>query len=217
MATETFLFEGTAGTPHYLALWNRSGQVFDFSDNTFKSLGSATTPYVAATERVNMGGSSKSGYTAAVNFANVNATAARMRLSASWYTNTALSAIVSDPLDVVVRLGQLDSGEGVSGFAPQIGACFTSSAGTEVRFSAWLERDGQLVVLTAGTCAIAIREHGSGVDLFSVSDAAPNAAGIFEATQASPGFTSDRLYLATVTIVSGGETFVGVHELPVFG
>jgi hypothetical protein len=96
------------------------------------------------------------------------------------------------------------------------GAALTSSAGTEVRFSAWLERNGSIVAAPT-SCAITVREQGSGSDLISVADAAPNGQGIFEMTQASPGFTSDRLYIVTVSIVEGGDTWETRYDAPVFG
>ena len=43
MTTERFSFTGVAGTDHYLGIFNAAGQVFDWSDNTFKALASATT------------------------------------------------------------------------------------------------------------------------------------------------------------------------------
>lgn len=86
------------------------------------------------------------------------------------------------------------------GTVVKCGAAFTSTAGTEVRISAWLERSGEVVVLPSGECTVSFREHGSGTDLFSVTDSAPNAQGIFELTQSTPGFTSDRLYVASVEI-----------------
>jgi len=83
------------------------------------------------------------------------------------------------------------------------GGAFTSSAGTEFRASAWLERNGQIVVLASGTCTLTFRENASGSDLFTVTDSAPNAQGIFEIVKTSPGFTSDRLQIATVEIDDG--------------
>lgn len=101
----------------------------------------------------------------------------------------------------------------------RIGNAFTSSAGTEVRVSAWLERNGQVVTTYAASasCTFTFREHGSGSDLFSVTDSAVNAQGIFEATQATPGFTSDRLYLASAAITEGGNVFTTREPVPVFG
>ena len=99
----------------------------------------------------------------------------------------------------------------------RLGFAFTSSAGTEARFIAWLQNNGQKVVLPSGTCAIAIREEGAGSDLFSASAAAPEADGTFAIEQASPGFTADRIYKATVTIVDdAAATWVSIQDVPVW-
>ncbi len=99
------------------------------------------------------------------------------------------------------------------------GAAFTSSAGTEVRISAWLERNGQIITTYAASasCTVAFRENGSGSDLFTVTDSAVNAQGIFELTQATPGFTSDRLQIASVAITEGGNVFTSREPAPIFG
>jgi len=99
----------------------------------------------------------------------------------------------------------------------KIGAAFTSTAGTEVRCSAWLERNGQIVTTYAASasCTLTFREHGSGTDLFSVTDSAVNAQGIFEVTQASPAFTSDRLYIASAVITEGSNVFTTREPVPV--
>lgn len=100
----------------------------------------------------------------------------------------------------------------------RVEAAMTSSAGSEVRMLAWLERNGERVVLPSGTCSIEVREHGSGSALFTATDSAPNARGVFELTQSSPGFTNDRLYAATVTIVDDSAvSHVTIEAFPVFG
>jgi hypothetical protein len=102
-----------------------------------------------------------------------------------------------------------------AGTVVRFGAALTSTAGVEVRGCAYLERDGNVVVLPSGSCTVAFREHGAGADLFSVTDSAPNAQGIFEVTQATPGFTSDRLYLVTATITDDlGNVFTSREPVP---
>lgn len=95
------------------------------------------------------------------------------------------------------------------------GAAFTSSAGTTLKISAWLEQNGQAVVLGSGTCSVTFRENGSGSDLFTITDSAPNAQGIFEMSQSSPGFTSDRLQVATVVIDDGSDTYTTRYAVPI--
>lgn len=96
------------------------------------------------------------------------------------------------------------------------GAAFTSSAGTTVKISAWLERNGQ-VVLVPTSCTVVYRENASGSDLFTATDASPSAQGVFEMSQSTPGFTSDRLYVASITIVEGNNTWTTREPVPVFG
>lgn len=106
MTTEVFLFTGTAATTHRLAIFNSTGQVFDFNDSTFKSLASATTPYTNATERADMGGT-KSGYTASVNLALLNSTTTPIKFFADWYTDTGLTTRVSESSEFTVCNSEL--------------------------------------------------------------------------------------------------------------
>lgn len=104
----------------------------------------------------------------------------------------------------------------------QLEAAMTSSAGSAVRFVAWLEKGGQFVDLdtvdNSANCTIAVREHGAGSDLFTALTATePDSEGRFELSQSSPGFTDDRLYICTVTIEENGNTWISTHVLPVFG
>lgn len=106
MATEVFQFTGVAGTTHYLAIFNTSGQVLDFADNTFKALSGATTPRVTATERTDMGGA-KSGFTASVDLANVNSGTTPTKYFADWYTDTGLTTCVSNTTEFCVASSAL--------------------------------------------------------------------------------------------------------------
>lgn len=100
----------------------------------------------------------------------------------------------------------------------RVEAAVTSAAGTELRILAWLELGGEVVALPSGTCSIVVREHGSGANLFTVTDNAPNAQGIFELTQSTPGFTDDRLYGFMTTIVDDGAVSHTSYEaFPVIG
>lgn len=99
----------------------------------------------------------------------------------------------------------------------RMGAAFTTSAGVEVRFSVWLEVDGAREVLLSGDCTLSVRENGSGTDLFTLTSSSPTDQGIFELTKTTPGFTADRVYVATITIDDGVDTFETSHELQVWG
>lgn len=218
MATETFHAQHTAGADVYFRIFDVSGQVFDFNDNTFKALASATTPYVTATERTGMGGSAKSGYTAAVDLANVNNTGSATRIVVKAYDN-ATPADTDDPITAVapqyftVQFGKL----GERTIVCRCEAAMTSSAGSEIRFLAWLEHGGEKITLAAGTCTITVREHGAGAALFTDINATPIASGLFESSQSSPGFTDDRVYEVDCQIVENGNTHITVGALAVFG
>ena len=107
MATKTFTITYDAGASLYLAIFRPSdGYVLDFAGspaNTFRALGSATTPYVSATERTGPGGSSKSLYTAAVDLANVNSGSTPTDYVVQWFTDTGLTALVSEDLGITVK------------------------------------------------------------------------------------------------------------------
>ncbi len=105
--------------------------------------------------------------------------------------------------NVVTPAKTMNDVGGVPATVCRYGGAFTSSAGVVARFSAWLETNGQAVVLADGECTIDIRENDSGTDLFSVTSDDPTAQGIFEFEQLVPGFTADRLYIVTVTIDDG--------------
>ncbi|TXH10553.1 MAG: hypothetical protein E6R03_15340, partial [Hyphomicrobiaceae bacterium] len=74
MASYTFSQDYTETKNVYAVIHNSAGNVFDFSDNTFKAIGSATTPYAACTEQTSGGGSGKSAYTVTINLALLNKT-----------------------------------------------------------------------------------------------------------------------------------------------
>jgi hypothetical protein len=174
------------------------------------------TPYKAMTEYADMDGTDRSGYATTVDLSTLNNTGALRRFVSKVFSGTAPASTalaVSEAVDFVVRFGDLGDrpitciGDGN----------FTSTAGSEWRGIAWLEYGGRHVVLTAGTCTLIFREHGSGVDLFSETDAAPNAQGVFEITKATPGFTADRVYLARVQIVENGNTHETLNGVPTYG
>lgn len=213
MASTHYKVDYTSGANIYVRLWNDSHQVFDFNDNTFKAIGSATTP-----QRLCTYNSSEKLYRTdtAINWASVWNNGTPYNVTVLAYNNVTPSSsdtAVTVPNQLQVQFGQVGEQAIVCG----CDATFTTTAGTELRLFAWLERGGQLVVLASGSCSIVVREHGSGIDLFTVADAAPNAAGVFELTKATPGFTADRVYTALVTITENSTTWTTAHTLPVFG
>lgn len=202
-----------SGSNVYIRLWNDSHEVFDFNDNTFKAIGSATTPHRLCTYN-----SSEKLYrtNTAIDWEVVWNKGSPYRVTVLAYDNATPASsdvAITVPNQLIVQFGQIGEKEIVCG----LDAVFTSTAGTELRLLSWLERGGQTIPLAAGSCTVTVREHGAGVDLFTVTDAAPNAAGHFELTQSSPGFTADRVYRALVVIAENSTTWTTTHTLPVFG
>lgn len=161
MTTEIFTSpEYTASATVFFRLFNSSGQAFDFDDNTFKALASCTTPYVAATERADMGGTSKSCYQASINLANVNDTGAIGRYTLKAYEQAGGSpadsdAAISGGLALTVQFGELGEREVVA----QAEISVKSTAGSTCQVSAWLEWGGEKVGIstnggTAFTAAV---------------------------------------------------------------
>ena len=213
MSSKYFYVDYASGSNIYIRFWNDAHEVHDFNDGTFKAIASATTPQILCTwdadqdiYRTN----------STVDLADLNNTGTPTTILYAGYDNAvpaSSDAPVTDYSEIQVQWGELDYQDTICCFD----GAFTSTAGTTFRAFAWLERGGQKVTLATATCSIVIREHGAGGDLFTFTDAAPNAAGIFELEQASPGFTSDRIYTAHVSITENSKTWTTTHTLPVFG
>lgn len=220
MATETFSTEYDASANLYLRLFDETGQVFDFNDNTFKALASATTPYAAATERADMAGTGRSGYTVAVNLANVWGAGNPKRLVAKFYDNAApadADAPVSEPLGLTVQFGQLGEGHLVC----HAEVAVKSTAGSTAQLSVWLERNGQTVDIdgadASASATLTLTEH-DGLELFSKSFVAADINDdVFEAEQATPSFTDDRIYRAKIEITENGNTWTTHAAIAVIG
>lgn len=221
MASETFSFEHTAAANIYFRIFNMSGQVFDFNDNTFKSLAAATTPYVTATEKADMGGTGRSGYVATINLTNVNNTGAANRYELKAYDNAAPADgdnPVSDALPFTVKFGKL----GERPWAVQFEVNVKSTAGSTAQLSVWLEYDGEKIDIDTvdATCSgnISMREHGAGADLFSKALAVGDLTlDVFQVEQASPNFVDDREYNCVVSVTENGTTHTTEHSAVVVG
>lgn len=220
MSTEQIAFQHDPGATLYAAIFDSTGQVFDWNDNTFKAVASATTPGIALIERAAAGGGSKSLYTGSFNRATVNNTATVGQYSLTIFSQAGGSpapvtdAAVSSPAAFEIRFGE----PGGLQVRHQIDGCFTTTAGTLIRLMVQLLYDGQRVALETvdptATCALAVREHGAGADLFTISATTVNAAGIFELSKTNPGYTADRLYKYTLTMVVNGVTLTFTDFLP---
>ena len=225
MATEVLQTTDAPSNNVYFALWNTSGNVFDFSDNTFKALGSATTPYVAATENTNQGGVNESGYRASVNLANVNSTPAVAVYIVEAYRRLGGSpALTTDVMlartEMRVANGTIVAGGGpgdvLTGYAVKVGMNVTSTAGDEAQLYAWVEFNGQPVIVS-GTCVFSCYEYGGTVAQWTESGVANNAIGQFETVKATPNFNDDVKYLLQAAITIGSVTITGQEAFPVIG
>lgn len=228
MSTETILSpEYTESANIYARLFNAAGQVFDFSDNTFKAIGSATTGYVVASELTAMGGTGKSCYAVSINFGNVNNTGAISRYTLKFYERAggapaATDAAISGELSLTVQFGELGEREVVA----QVELSVKSTEGVACQIMTWLEHGGERIdvgtnggtVFTAATSdTITSAGHGlsdGDVLLLTTSNTLP--AGLSTGT---PYFVRDSATdTFKVSLTSGGaavditDTGTGTHK-----
>lgn len=166
MTVETFEFTGAASTNHYLAIFNTDGEVFDWDDETFKALGSATEPYLLATQLAGMGGSAKSGYVAEVDLAILNPTADDAKFYSEWFTDTALTTRVSETEEFTVTSGAIGTAL-VSPRLVQAGLA-VDEAGT-LKIMAHITQDGVAVPIASGSCAVVCYVDDTAIAVFSAS------------------------------------------------
>lgn len=181
------------------------------------------TPYLTATERTGPGGSTKSLYVGSIDLTALhkNGSIGHYTLHAYERAGSApvplTDTVLSYPEALEVQFGEL--GRGVLGVS--FDGAFTTTAGTTVNFLVALLRNGVRVALetidAAATCALAVREQGASSDLFTIAATTVNSVGVFDLTKASPGYTADRVYKYTLTIVENGNTHTFVDVLPVHG
>lgn len=215
MPTKTLRIEHTASANVYFSVWRSSDNlVFDFADNTFKAIASATTPYLTAVENTNTGGAGRSHYTASLNLSLLGSVDAfvqpylRAGVSPAPLTDTTLE----DPLAIVTRFGDLP---GV--IAAEI--CVTIDRVLDELFvSVTISLDGQALDLntlaTAPTCSILVRQSDPPANAFPALTATIDADGRFVATRSTPfaADDADQEFHAVVTITHGGQTFR--YDLP---
>lgn len=225
MATHRFTYDGAASLNAYLRIHNTAGLVLDFNDNTFKALGSATTPYVTMTEVAAAGGTGQSRYYGDVDLDLVNATGDRSEFTATVCNNgtpAASDTAVSGALGFAVQFGRLGIAEVVAQ-----GECnVKSTAGSTAQVTAWLEHGGQTIdvgtnggtVFTAATSDVCTSTaHGlSNGDVLLLTTSNTLPAGLSLAT---PYYVIDRTDdTFKLSASSGGsavditDTGTGVHK-----
>jgi hypothetical protein len=195
------------------------GQVLDFADNTFKPLGSATTPYQTATAVAS--GTGKSLYVANLDLDELNPDAVDRAYRIQWYNNASPAAgdvplAVEAPLRVIAGRAEPVRVE------VQVELAVKSTAGLAAQLSVWLEIDGQRIPVddldATATCSVLVREHGAGAPLFTATgDVSDVTNHVFEIEQASPGFTDDRIFEVTASITVNGTTWSSTHARAVIG
>lgn len=219
MATEKLKGTDAPGNNVYFVVWNAAGQVLDFSDNTFKALGSATTPYVAATEVANRGGVDESGYEASLDLANVNATPAIAVFEVEVYRRLGGSPAVAT--DVCLGNGEMrvalssivlhgSPGDIIPGYVVKCAFNVTSTAGNEIELVAWAEYQGNVVDLDpADDCSFDLFQFGGGVSSLGgpTTPVNPNAVtNQFEDTVAGLTLVAETSYSLQATATIGGVT-----------
>lgn len=214
MATRKVHIQATTGWTVYAVVVRLSdGHVFDWSDNTFKALASATTPEVAMTSLVTVGASDL--FEASIDLATINNTATGMDVKV-----LALHQAGGSPAPATdTAIGEGDSFQIVAGAVAggvtagyRVLACVdvTSTLGDNAHCKVkLLDPTGKVVIDAAATCALNVQRDGA-VNQFSVSTSdfgVQNANGYWEYNFANPDFTTDVGYTAIATVISGGVTY----------
>lgn len=220
MSTETLVRLDDSSRTIYFAVFNSTGQVFDFGADTpaFVDLGETNVePYLEATEYEDAGGAGKSQFIASLNLATINNTAALVNCTVIAFDQAGESpdletdAPRSQPEPLSIQFGM----EGVKKFKVHGGISTDSTNGSYLEVQAWLEADGEVVPLvnTGGspaTCACNIRQIDAEADGLQISTANFDVANdqyIFVYTVADPELEDDKQYRAEFTIVQDGVTW----------
>jgi hypothetical protein len=215
MSTKTVYAQAETGADLYLRVFNEAGEWLDFDDDTFKAWASATEPYVAMTEDALLGGTTRTNYAATIDLATLNATPEPQRFYLQCCDN-GTPALADDPvtetIEIVVQAGDVAGSDPVMVFG---GAHFTTSAGEEVVFEFWLEKDGKTIPLATAELTVTFREANTDIDLFAETVSTPNAAGRLSGSKEDPAFVADKAYVCKAEIEVNGVPYRTDHWLPV--
>lgn len=228
MATKTVTHTIDTGlTLYYRVFRLTDGKVFDFNDNAWEVLASATTPYVAMASLATVGGGF-SQYSAELDLADINDTATPLEVKVfvylqdggspsvdndAWIAESALT-VVNGELMAVLGSEQI--------YTVDLTANYTTTLGTTMHFTAELKRrDGRSVDLATldptATCEIEVtmdadETEGERFAVFTLDTTdcgAVNTDSQFEVEYADPGLTSNRGFKAKAIITSGGVAYEG--------
>jgi len=104
-------------------------------------------------------------------------------------------------------------------WAVEVEEAFTTTAGVETRLIVSVTKNGLrqdvYALDSTATCALAVREHGAGSDLYTISATTVSANGKFQLTKSTPGYTTDRVYDRIFTVVISGTTRTFSVPVPV--
>lgn len=220
MASQNFTYQAAASGAYAIRVigltGSQAGQVLDFSGTpAFKAIGTATQPYLAATELTGVAGTGQSIYTVPLNLALVNPTLALNWYQIAWYTG-AMPAATVNPVKLENVLCVQNGNLGPRNFTVMAEMNVESTLGDKVDFSIWLEDGGQVVPIDTIDPAclgqIVVRQWGSGVNLFTLNSASSPTLTVanvinhcfevqYNPTPGTPVFTDDREFeiLATIT------------------
>lgn len=81
--------------------------------------------------------------------------------------------------------------------------------GVTLTVNAWLERRGELAP-NPSSCTVTVYDD-AGAQQFSLTDAAPDAQGVFRMTKTSPGLAAGKSYYAKVAVAAGGATYLTIE------
>lgn len=214
MATETFSITYDAGENLFLGIFRLSdGHVFDFDDNTFKALSGADTPYVAAAEQTDPGGTGKSSYVASVDLGDINATSDPLDVVLDWFTDDTLATRVSESNQISIVGSQIDNG--LELYKPLVTVGIDDDMTAKV--VGHLTINEQNVMLASGSMSVVIFEVSTPLDTISVSSSTVVRGYFFVATHALSGLVAGKVYgfEVTITDADGSEykrtEFCAVH------
>lgn len=225
MANKTITLAHEASQTVWAGIFNASGQVWDFTAETFRALASAANFSLALTPD----GTQTAYYQGTIDLSTLNATALPVTYTLQLFEQSGGSAALSD-LKLVGERFTVQFSQEVERIPIVEPVLDVTVDGSDIELTAWLESDGQLVDLdtydSSATCDVQLREHSAGAVVFQVDDAdaaafalSANVANHFEMTKSAviaSGLDDSSCYLR-VTIVENGNTWVKDYPCAVFG
>lgn len=211
MATELLQIKEISGLNVYFVVLRPSdGYVLDFSDNTFKALGSATTPYTNATASTTGAGYGNSYYRATIDLQYLSSTLAAVDCVAVAYLRAGASPNLStDHTLVEIPLEQIR----FSLKKPSLDWKFTPIFKRELDtadFDCILLANGNPISFN-GTGVLTIRDAAGSLLFTALSSSTITDSGDslkhLKFTKTTPGFTGDRYYSARLVLTEGSATF----------